>query len=161
MHLNSSKKSLRSWTYCRFWSTSHRAKSSQLTGLGDALKSAGVLMVGITTALCHANNIKKASYAEQVMAPVLQTLLHDSYRESTGKTTLDGLELWVTEKDTTNFNYFYGILQHFSDGSRGTDGVTIGARCERSEHVAWPAPRRVRWREAPPREQGSGNFFGI
>ena len=33
------------------------------------------------------------------MAPVLQTLQHDSYRESTGKTTLDGLELWATEQD--------------------------------------------------------------
>ena len=69
-------------------------------------------MVGITSAYCDANNIKKARYAGQVMAPVLQTLLHDSYRESTRKTTLDGLELWVTEQDTTNFNYFYGILQH-------------------------------------------------
>ena len=46
------------------------------------------------------------------MAPVLQTLLHDSYRESTGKTTVDGLELWVTEQDETNFKYFYGILKH-------------------------------------------------
>ena len=82
------------------------------TGLDDVLRSAGVLMIGITTAFCDVNNIKKARYARQVMAPVLQTLLHDSYRESTGKTTVDGLELWVTEQDDTNFKYFYGILKH-------------------------------------------------
>ena len=40
------------------------------TGLGDVLKSAGVLMVGITTAFCDVNNIKKARYAGQVMDPV-------------------------------------------------------------------------------------------
>ena len=82
------------------------------TGLDDVLRSAGVLMIGITTAFCDVNNIKKARYAGQVMAPVLQTLLHDSYRESTGKTTVDGLDLWVTEQDDTNFKYFYGILKH-------------------------------------------------
>ena len=76
------------------------------TGLDDVLRSAGVLMIGITTAFCEAR------YAGQVMAPVLQTLLHDSYRESIGKTTVDGLELWVTEQDETNFKYFYGILKH-------------------------------------------------
>ena len=82
------------------------------TGLDDVLRSAGVLMIGITTAFCDVNNIKKARYAGQVMAPVLQTLLHDSYRESIEKTTVDGLELWVTEQDETNFKYFYGILKH-------------------------------------------------
>ena len=65
------------------------------TGLDDVLRSAGVLMIGITTAFCDVNNIKKARYAGQVMAPVLQTLLHDSYRESIGKTTVDGLETGV------------------------------------------------------------------
>ena len=54
-------------------------------------------MIGIAAAFCDVNNIKKARYAGQVMAPVLQTLLHDSYRESTGKTTVDGLELWNTQ----------------------------------------------------------------
>lgn len=82
------------------------------TGLDDVLRAAGVLMIGITTAFCDVNNIKKARYAGQVMAPVLQTLLHDSYRESTGKKTVDDLELWATEQDNTNFKYFYGILQH-------------------------------------------------
>ena len=90
------------------------------TGLDDVLRSAGVLMIGITTAFCDVNNIKKARYAGQVMAPVLQTLLHDSYRESTGKTTVDGLELWVTEQDDTNFKYFYGILKHLLKSSRLT-----------------------------------------
>lgn len=81
------------------------------TGLDDVVKSSGLSTVGLVTAMCDVNNIKKARYTCQVVGPVLQSFLDDAYLAST-----DGLayDLWVEKQKEASitFKYYHELIQH-------------------------------------------------
>lgn len=80
------------------------------TGLGDILTSAGLKTIGLQTAICDVNDIKKARYATQVVAPVLYALLNDAYNEANNCSL--SYEEWVREQNNPSFNYWWLILEH-------------------------------------------------
>ena len=83
------------------------------TGLEDLLSSYGLKTVGLSTAVCDVNHIKKSRYSGQVLASVLNTLLVDAHKEamSLGDSTED-FEKWKTQQHGDSFEYFYGLLTH-------------------------------------------------
>ena len=87
------------------------------TGLEDLLSSYGLKTVGLSTAVCDVNHIKKSRYSGQVLASVLNTLLVDAHKEamSLGDSTED-FEKWKTQQHGDSFEYFYGLLKHLLNG---------------------------------------------
>ena len=83
------------------------------TGLEDILSTSGLSTVGLSTAMCDVNNIKKARYCGQVVAPVLNTLLMDAYKEARAAgDKSDDFDEWCKEQKDESFIYFSGILKH-------------------------------------------------
>ena len=80
----------------------------QGTGLDDIVQHAGMATVGLKTAVCDVNDIKKARYTVQVLASCLYKLLWNAYIESGG----DNFDDWVKAQDSAMFKYWYGILDH-------------------------------------------------
>ena len=76
------------------------------------MSSAGLKTVGLKTAMCDFNDIKKARYTVQVMSPVLYTLLQEAYKESSEEICFDE---WARTKEDPTFKYWYGILGHEKD----------------------------------------------
>ena len=54
----------------------------QGTGLEDIVSAAGMATVGLKTAVCDVNDIKKARYTVQILASILHKLLWDAFLES-------------------------------------------------------------------------------
>ena len=81
------------------------------TGLDDVMKSAGLSTVGLVTAMCDVNHIKKARYTCQVVGPVLQSLLEDAFSATQEESSLDE---WTDQKKETStiFKYYCGLLEH-------------------------------------------------
>lgn len=59
--------------------------------------------------MCDVNDIKKARYTIQVIAPVLYTLLKEAFNEAND----NGLsfEAWVKQQNGSSFNYWHGVLE--------------------------------------------------
>ena len=65
--------------------------------LEDLLSSNGLKTVGLSTAVCDVNHIKKSRYSGQVLASVLNTLLVDALKEEmSGGDPMKDFETWTT-----------------------------------------------------------------
>ena len=84
------------------------------TGFDDALKAAGLDIVGIVKALTDAKNLKRARYAGHLIASVIQCLLVDAYSKEIDESTrqLIQFDVWLKQKTDTNSMYYKGILNH-------------------------------------------------
>ena len=78
------------------------------TGLEDLLSSTGLSTVGLSTATCDVNHIKKSRYSGQVVAPVLGDLCRDAYIETkAAEDTSKDFDLWCKEQEDESFIYFF------------------------------------------------------
>ena len=81
------------------------------SGMEDIVICASLDTIGLKTAVCDENNIKKARYTLQVTAVVLMRKLQDAYKV-TG-TSYDNMEHWIAaQQDSSIFMYWYNVLQH-------------------------------------------------
>ena len=81
--------------------------------LDDFLSSNGLKTVGLSTAVCDVNHIKKSRYSGQVLASVLNTLLVDAYKEAmSGGDPMKYSETSKTQEHSDSFEYFHGLLKH-------------------------------------------------
>ena len=81
------------------------------SGMDRIVSSASLDIIGLTTAVCDVNNIKKARYTLQVIAVVSMKLLKDAYEIS------DSSEPLFTCADNYNdnlmFEFWYNVLKSY------------------------------------------------
>ena len=78
------------------------------SGLDDIVDTASLNTVGLKTAVCDVNNIKKASCTLQVVAAAHTKKLIDSFKTSTFET----MELWIeNQKVNLMFDYWFNVLR--------------------------------------------------
>ena len=81
------------------------------SGMEDIVSYASLDTIGLKTAVCDVNNIKKARYTLQVIAVVLMRKLQDAYKV-TG-TSYDNMEHWIAaHQNCPMFMYWYNVLRH-------------------------------------------------
>ena len=79
------------------------------SGMEDIVSYASLDTIGLKTAVCDVNNIKKARYTLQVIAVVLMRKLQDAYKV-TG-TSYDNMEHWIAaQQNCSMFMYWYNVL---------------------------------------------------
>ena len=80
------------------------------SGMEDIVIYASLDTIGLKTAVCDVNNIKKERYTLQVIAVVLMRKLQDAYKV-TG-TSYDNMEHWIAaQQDCSMFMYWYNVLR--------------------------------------------------
>ena len=80
------------------------------SGMEDIVSYASLDTIGLKTAVCDVNNIKKACYTLQVIAVVLMRKLQDAYKV-TG-TSYDNMEHWIAaQQNCSMFMYWYNVLR--------------------------------------------------
>ena len=79
------------------------------SGIDKIVSSASLDIIGLTTAVCDVNNIKKARYTLQVIAVVLMKLLKDAYEISDSP---EPLFTWADNyNDNLMFEFWYNVLK--------------------------------------------------
>ena len=81
------------------------------TGMAEIIKVASLDTVGLETAVCDVNNIKKARYTLQVIAVVLRKKMQEAFREykssNCGDMTFD---CWASDQTSVMFKYWHNVL---------------------------------------------------
>ena len=76
----------------------------------DIVSTASLEIVGLKTAVCDVNNIKKARYTLQVIAVVLSKKLNDAFNARDADDR--DMEDWIaTQQNYPMFNYWYNLLK--------------------------------------------------
>ena len=78
------------------------------SGLDDVLDQAKLSYIGLKTAFCDVNDIKKALYSVQVVVICLYKQLSLAYMESKSQQDLD---TWAEMQSGTMFKYWYSVLR--------------------------------------------------
>ena len=78
------------------------------SGLDDILDKSKLSYIGLKTAFCDVNDIKKALYSVEVVVVCLYTQLSHAHMES--GTSLD-LEQWAEVQECVMFRYWYSVLR--------------------------------------------------
>lgn len=83
------------------------------TGLEEIFKTSGLKTVGLTTALCEANSLKKARYTVQITTAVLCALLKDAFENCENSNAIS-MNQWVEEskKSSVSFKYWFNVLEY-------------------------------------------------
>ena len=76
------------------------------TGLKGIVQAAGINIIGLKNAVCDVNDIKKARYVIEVLAPCLYKLLMEAFIKS----NVNNFDDWLKHQDNTMLKYWYGIL---------------------------------------------------
>ena len=80
------------------------------TGLDSIIESSALTTIGLVTALCDANSIKKARYTIQVVSCTFYKLLRKAFEESSYSE--DEFDEWLRHmKKNTSFKYWYNVLR--------------------------------------------------
>ena len=85
------------------------------TGIKDIITVAGLDTVGLVSAVCDVNSMKKARYTLQVIAVVLMMNLQKAYtadKEANDDGSHLTLEQWSTSQNSHMFQYWYKILHY-------------------------------------------------
>ena len=83
------------------------------TGMEDIIKAASLDTIGLVTAVCDVNNIKKARYALQVIAVILMQKMHEAYIDSEVSSDENvTFGHWVSTHTGPMFEYWRNILHY-------------------------------------------------
>ena len=78
------------------------------TGIDEILDQSDLSIIGVKTAVCDVNHLKKARYALQVVVFCLFKKLNSAHNKSGSSLSLHE---WAKKQSSAMFSYWYGILE--------------------------------------------------